>query len=220
VLDLRHYLQRVAVLAATSGALLGATATDAAAAQPWAKPLQPISVTRAFAPPPNPYAAGHRGVDLAGSVGQSVFAAQAGEVSYAAILAGRGVVVVVHGSLRTTYEPVEASVRRGAHVARGQQIGTLESGHPGCPVSACLHWGLLRAEQYLDPMTMLIRRRIRLLPLSDQPQSAVSAETPPASGTSMSSASSSPPAPLAPSPVAWSVAALAGGGVIFALRRR
>jgi murein DD-endopeptidase MepM/ murein hydrolase activator NlpD len=223
VLSPRHYLQRAAVLAAATGALLGA-ATGVAAAQPWAKPLQPISVTRAFALPPNPYAAGHRGVDLAGSVGQSVFAAQAGEVSYAASLAGRGVVVVVHGSLRTTYEPVLATVRRGIHVARGQQIGTLESGHAGCPVDACLHWGLLRGQQYLDPMSMLVHQQIRLLPLTGQPQDAAPTHTGSSFPGSISTLQTMTPvaslSPVEPAAITWSVAALAGGGVIFALRRR
>ena len=79
----------------------------------WQAPLRPMTVTRSFQPPPTPYAAGHRGVDLGGEPGQPVLAAAAGVISYAGPLAGRGVVVVVHGALRTTYEPVQATVRRG-----------------------------------------------------------------------------------------------------------
>jgi murein DD-endopeptidase MepM/ murein hydrolase activator NlpD len=75
------------------------------------------------------------------------------------------VVSVDHaGGLRTTYEPVEASVGAGASVARGSPIGTLTAGHGGCPVAACLHWGLRRGEAYLDPMLLLRPPRIRLLP--------------------------------------------------------
>jgi murein DD-endopeptidase MepM/ murein hydrolase activator NlpD len=145
-------------------------------------------------------------------------AAAAGDVSYAANLAGRGVVVVVHGSLRTTYEPVKATVRRGMHVERGQQIGTLEPGHTGCPVSACLHWGLLRGEQYLDPMTMLKRAPIRLLPLTAQPDATSVSDSNPT--LKARGASAIPENPPAPSPLAWSLATLAGGGMILALRRR
>jgi len=53
-------------------------------------PLQPQpQVVRAFDPPDSPFGAGHRGVDLAGSVGQPVFAALAGRVTFAAPFAGR-----------------------------------------------------------------------------------------------------------------------------------
>ena len=55
-----------------------------------------------------------------------------GVVVFAGPLAGRGVVSIEHaGGLRTTYEPVTASVTAGASVAAGQPIGTLEAGHAG-----------------------------------------------------------------------------------------
>jgi murein DD-endopeptidase MepM/ murein hydrolase activator NlpD len=203
--------------------LLAVAVATAAAAQPWTAPLRPLSVTRAFAAPPNPYAAGHRGVDLAGSVGQTVVAAEAGQVSYAADLAGRDVIAVVHGSLRTTYEPVRATVKRGSLVTRGQEIGTLEAGHPGCPVTACLHWGLLRGQLYLDPMEMLRPAAIRLLPLTAPPRmdsvavtTASPTERPSLSGASIAPSDSWP----GPSATVWSAAALAGAGLIFTFRRR
>jgi len=139
----------------------------AAAAADWVLPLdgEPV-VTRAFDPPAAPYGPGHRGVDLAGAPGQSVRAAGAGTIGYAAVLAGRGVVTVRHSDgLRTTYEPVSAAVQVGQAVQPGQPIGSLQTGHLGCPVSACLHWGLLRGEAYLDPMSLLSLGPIRLLPL-------------------------------------------------------
>jgi murein DD-endopeptidase MepM/ murein hydrolase activator NlpD len=69
------------------------------------------------------------------------------------------------GGLRTTYEPVIATVHTGDAVTAGQSLGALEAGHPGCPVAACLHWGLRRGEQYLDPLALLGLGRVRLLPL-------------------------------------------------------
>jgi murein DD-endopeptidase MepM/ murein hydrolase activator NlpD len=83
-------------------------------------------------------------------------------VSYAGLLAGRGVVVVVHGVLRTTYEPVTASVRVGQAVAAGQVLGRLATGH--CP-TGCLHWGLLRGDVYLDPVQLVGPGPSRLLPV-------------------------------------------------------
>ncbi len=138
----------------------------AASAGSWVAPLpEPLTVTRPFDPPANPYAAGHRGVDLAGVPGQEVRTAGAGTVVYAGLLAGRGVVSVEHtDGLRTTYEPVLASVAAGMALSLGQVIGALEAGHAGCPAPACLHWGLKRGESYLDPMLLLDQGPVRLLP--------------------------------------------------------
>jgi murein DD-endopeptidase MepM/ murein hydrolase activator NlpD len=126
-------------------------------------------VVRLFDPPPQPWLAGHRGVDLAAPVSTEIDAAGSGTVVYAGRLAGRGVVSVAHaGGLRTTYEPVSSPLTVGDLVAGGQRIGTLESGHAGCPAPACLHWGLLRGEQYLDPLALLGLGQVRLLPLDDR----------------------------------------------------
>src|SRR5262245_48381380 len=73
----------------------------------WRWPLPPVPrVVRDYDPPPRPWLRGHRGVDLAARPGQPVYAAGAGRVGYAGRLAGRGVVAVVHGPLRTSYLPV------------------------------------------------------------------------------------------------------------------
>jgi murein DD-endopeptidase MepM/ murein hydrolase activator NlpD len=129
-------------------------------------PVQPPSVVRPFDPPPQPWHAGHRGVDLAAAPAVVVHAAGAGTVVYAGVIAGRGVVSVAHpGGLRTTYEPVAPTVAVGDVVAAGDELGTLEAGHLGCPAAACLHWGLRRGDVYLDPLALLGLGRARLLPL-------------------------------------------------------
>ena len=122
-------------------------------------------MARGFDPPASRYGTGHRGVDLSSSAGAAVRASAAGRVTYAGRLAGRGVVVVTHGSLRTTYEPVVAAVRVGQAVALGEVVGRLSVGHAGCPTQACLHWGLRRGEEYLDPVRLVARGPVRLLPL-------------------------------------------------------
>lgn len=109
-------------------------------------------VAAGFDPPSEPWGPGHRGVDLAASVGDEVLAAAAGTVSYAGVLAGRGVVVVRHGVLRTTYEPVSAAVRVGDSVAAGQPIGRLTAGGH---CAGCLHWGLREDDRYLDPLLLV-----------------------------------------------------------------
>jgi murein DD-endopeptidase MepM/ murein hydrolase activator NlpD len=133
----------------------------------------PGTVTRLFDPPPHYFGRGHRGADVAGRPGLAVVAAGAGVVVFAGRVAGRGVVSVEHADgLRTTYEPVSVAVVAGARVRRGDPLGGLEAGHRGCPVAACLHWGLRRpsttagagALEYLDPLLLLGLGPVRLLP--------------------------------------------------------
>ena len=131
----------------------------------WSRPVDG-AVTRPFDPPPDRFGAGHRGADLAGAPGSPVRAAGDGVVVFAGMVAGRPVVSVDHaGGLRTTYEPVDTSVGAGQPVARGAVLGTLAAGHAGCPVAACLHWGLRRGEVYLDPLSLLAPPEVRLLPM-------------------------------------------------------
>ncbi|MFN8194791.1 MAG: peptidoglycan DD-metalloendopeptidase family protein [Nocardioidaceae bacterium] len=122
-------------------------------------------VVRAFDPPEVVWGVGHRGVDLLGSPGEAVHAALAGRVSFGAILAGRGVVVVDHGDTRTTYQPVTATLPVGTPVAAGDVIGTLQVGGSHCPPAACLHWGWRRGDRYLDPLLLVGLGPVRLLPL-------------------------------------------------------
>jgi murein DD-endopeptidase MepM/ murein hydrolase activator NlpD len=129
-------------------------------------PLRPEpSVVTGFDPPDDPWGSGHRGVDLAGRVGQQVLAALPGRVTFAGRLAGKGVVTVSHGDTRTTYEPVAASVAVGDRVAAGDPVGTLELVLGHCLPAACLHWGWLRGETYLDPLMLVGAGPVRLLPL-------------------------------------------------------
>lgn len=129
-------------------------------------PLQPEpEVLEGFDPPEDPWGSGHRGVDLAGSQGQVVRAAMAGRISFAGVLAGRGVVVVDHGDTRTTYEPVVAKVVVGDRVGAGDPIGRLELRGSHCLPRACLHWGWRRGDVYLDPLLLVGGGPIRLLPL-------------------------------------------------------
>ena len=119
-------------------------------------PLRPRpAVVRGFDQPSSAWGAGHRGADLAGHVGQPVRAAQAGTVSFVGRIAGVGSVSVSHGSTRTTYQPVEASVRRGVAVAEGAVIGHLALVGSHCLPRACLHWGLIAGDTYLDPLILV-----------------------------------------------------------------
>ncbi|WP_180685564.1 murein hydrolase activator EnvC family protein [Streptomyces gossypiisoli] len=135
-------------------------------------------VLRGWEPPATRYGRGHRGVDLAAPPGAPVRAIAPGRVSYAGRVAGKGVVSVeLSGTgtppLRTTYEPVRASVRKGDEVAAGEVVGTVEPRGSHC-TTTCVHWGLRRGDTYVDPLSVLppwlLRRGpSRLLPVLGVP---------------------------------------------------
>nr|WP_256356245.1 peptidoglycan DD-metalloendopeptidase family protein [Streptomyces sp. PKU-EA00015] len=135
-------------------------------------------VVRGWAPPASPYGAGHRGVDLAARPGTPVRAAAAGRVAFAGRVANRGVLVISltdtgDPPLRTTYEPVRPLVDKGEEVTAGQVVATIEAGPAHC-AAGCLHWGLLRGTEYLNPLSLLppslLRRPpSRLLPVFGVP---------------------------------------------------
>ncbi|QUC63280.1 M23 family metallopeptidase [Streptomyces sp. A2-16] len=158
-------------------ALLAPAATDTsvpALGRAWPVGARP-AVLRGWEPPATVYGRGHRGVDLAAPPGAPVRAVATGRVSFAGRVAGKGVVSVelTGTDLRTTYEPVTASVEKGDEVTAGEVVGVVEPTGSHCP-STCVHWGLLRGETYLDPLSLLppwlLRRGpSRLLPVLGVP---------------------------------------------------
>ncbi len=152
-------------------ALVASTPAGADGADRLSWPLRPRpDVVRGFDAPTPDWNRGHRGVDLAGRVDQPVYAAGPATVVFAGVLAGRPVVSLAHpGGLRTSYEPVQATVRMGQRVDGSTPLGRLQAGHPGCTAAACLHWGAMwgpaaRAD-YVDPLGLLASTRVRLKPL-------------------------------------------------------
>ena len=131
-------------------------------------PLRAAAVVqRGFALPAVVWGSGHRGVDLSAKAGEAVLAAASGTVAFAGSIAGKPVVSIDHGSVRTTYEPVITTLSVGKRVALGQVIGVLGTGGH-CP--GCLHWGLREGKSYLDPLLLLGGRggRLRLVPESQR----------------------------------------------------
>ena len=163
------------VLAPLPAAAGVAVATEVAPATRWAWPLDPrAGVLAGFDAPAGPFAAGHRGVDLAAGVGQPVLAAGAGTVAFAGSVAGRPVLSIDHpGGLRTTYEPVgvlDADVRVGDRVAAGAPVGRVTAAPGHCLPVTCLHWGLRAGpglSRYEDPLSLLGLQPVRLLPVWD-----------------------------------------------------
>jgi murein DD-endopeptidase MepM/ murein hydrolase activator NlpD len=168
----------------TALVLAGSTATPAATllppAPPVTSPVAPVApaagavwplaprpaVAVPFRAPPTPWSAGHRGVDLAADVGQPVRSALAGQVTFAGLVAGRGVVVVTHpGGLRTSYEPVDDRALVGRAVRAGDPIGVVGPAPGHCAPATCLHWGLRRSADYVDPLTLVGSGPPVLLPI-------------------------------------------------------
>ncbi|MFD6447123.1 murein hydrolase activator EnvC family protein [Promicromonospora sp. NPDC060204] len=167
--------------AADSGAGAGADARAAGTGYvpPVAGVDPPAGVERLFDPPAEEWGAGHRGVDLAAAAGARVLSPGPGVVTFAGQVARRGVVVVTHpDGLRSSLEPVAASVPVGTAVAAGTAVGVVEAGadEPGagatdpgttqnhCAPRSCVHWGVRRGERYVDPLSLLDRPPIVLLP--------------------------------------------------------
>jgi murein DD-endopeptidase MepM/ murein hydrolase activator NlpD len=147
-------------------AAIASQSSPALAASQWGWPIDPAHISAGFDRSPKNWLPGHRGVDLVGRSGDQVLAAGNGVVDFAGLVAGKGVVVIRHGAIRTTYEPVTASVLVGSKVRVGDVIGTLTAGESHCSTQtsvSCLHWGLIRGETYLNPLG-LVKMRVRLLP--------------------------------------------------------
>ncbi|WP_336115003.1 murein hydrolase activator EnvC family protein [Streptomyces sp. PTD9-10] len=145
-----------------------------AIARAWPVGVRPL-VLRGWEPPATVYGPGHRGVDLAAPPGAPVRAVAPGRVTFAGRVAGRGVVSVqlAGTDLRTTYEPVSPLVRKGDTVGTAEVVGTVEATGSHCS-GTCVHWGLLRDETYLDPLSLLPpwllhRGPSRLLPVLGVP---------------------------------------------------
>jgi len=130
-------------------------------------PLSPRpAVRRRFEQPRDQWSPGHRGVDLLAAVGQPVLSAGDGVVVFSGVIASRGVITVRHPrGLRTSYEPVDERLSTGTLVRRGDRIGLVGSAAGHCVPLTCVHWGVISAQTYLDPLSLLGFGRPILLPL-------------------------------------------------------
>jgi murein DD-endopeptidase MepM/ murein hydrolase activator NlpD len=130
----------------------------------WDWPLAPRpAVLRAFDPPDKPWLSGHRGVDLqAAADGGPVTAPESGTVSFVGVVVDRPVITIDHGNgLRSSFEPVESSLAAGAAVSKGDVVGTVVQGH--CASLPCIHWGVRRGEEYLNPLSLVTDLRPSIL---------------------------------------------------------
>jgi murein DD-endopeptidase MepM/ murein hydrolase activator NlpD len=137
--------------------------------------LRPVRgpIVRRFEPPPTPFAAGHRGIDMAVPAGTPVLASNDGVVAFAGRVGFELFVSIDHpDGLRTTYSFLSAvSVARGEVVPRGRPIAASGPGHAGS-TEPHLHFGARIGEAYIDPEPLLldglrrdVSQAIRLVPV-------------------------------------------------------
>lgn len=129
------------------------------------------SVARLFDPPAARWSAGHRGVDLLAAPGDPVRSPADGVVEFSGVVVDRTVLTVRHpDGLRSSLEPLVEPLARGTPVRTGQVVATLAGppgpdGHPGhCAPATCLHWGVRRGDEYVDPLGLLRPGPVVLLP--------------------------------------------------------
>lgn len=146
--------------------LVPAPATGQPASPPgsWSWPLSPRpAVLRVFDPPDRPWLSGHRGVDLQTAYdGAPVTSPAAGTVAFVGFVVDRPVVTIDHGNgLRSSFEPVESTLRPGDAVAEGSVLGRALPGH--CGGTPCIHWGVRRGDDYLNPLAFVMDLRPSIL---------------------------------------------------------
>jgi murein DD-endopeptidase MepM/ murein hydrolase activator NlpD len=165
---------RLAALAAVVvGLMLPAFPSIAATSPPvgsWTWPIEG-RVVRGFEPPPTPFSAGHRGIDIAAAFGTPVHAPADGVVSFSGFVAGELFLTIDHGDgYRSTDSWLgQVLVRKGTAVKRGDVIALSGRGDPKVAVEN-LMFGVRIGDDYIDPLTVLTPQSavdlIRLAPLT------------------------------------------------------
>ena len=167
------------VAALVAGLALGGPSGAAAVQSSTPGYLRPVKgpIIRHFEPPPTPFAAGHRGIDMAVPIETQVVASNAGVVAFAGLVATELFVSIDHpDGIRTTYSFLTSvAVKKGDVVARGQPIASSGPGHAGS-TQPHLHFGARIGETYIDPEPLLLdglrrdlSQAIRLVPIPEEP---------------------------------------------------
>jgi murein DD-endopeptidase MepM/ murein hydrolase activator NlpD len=106
--------------------------------------------------PVHRWSPGHRGIDIAATAGTPVRAPADGVVTVSRRVVDREVLTIEHpDGLRSSLEPLAGGVAEGTVVLGGSVVGTVADGGTHCGGADCLHWGVRRGAQYLDPLSLL-----------------------------------------------------------------
>jgi murein DD-endopeptidase MepM/ murein hydrolase activator NlpD len=127
----------------------------------WQMPfLSPHALIRPYLQPNSDYSAGHRGIDLAASFGETIYAPADGEVLYSGKLVDRGVLSIIHaGEMISELEPICSTLRPGDKVKKGTAVGSLcapdATYKAHCPKSTCVHFSLRITGAYVSPQSLI-----------------------------------------------------------------
>jgi len=144
----------------------------------WSWPVTPVRITGWFDRPDQVWSAGHRGIDLELRPGSLIRSIGSGQVAFVGIVAGTPVIAIEHPGtgLRSTYQPVDPTVKMGDTVTQGALIGSLAAplarseeggidGAGGHCDGRCLHLGIRGRNGYVDPLSILPRLAAILKPI-------------------------------------------------------
>lgn len=129
---------------------------------PLAMPLafqSPEDTINHYIAPMTEYGEGHRGIDLATQIGETVLSPADGEISFVGKVGYRNVISVRFGnSLTASLEPVCSAMLEGTFVLMGEEIGLVCEPDPDyvwhCPKS-CLHFGTRSEAGYFSPLALI-----------------------------------------------------------------
>lgn len=134
------------------------------------------AVVRGFDSRAGPYGPGHRGIDIAASVGELVRSPAAGRVVFAGRVAGTNwVSLLVAPGVVVTLGPLLDPTATADRIGRRTPVGRVGPGHSTPPVGraawgregATLHLSVRVDGVYVDPLAYLVDRpRPRLAPLA------------------------------------------------------
>jgi murein DD-endopeptidase MepM/ murein hydrolase activator NlpD len=157
---MRFRIILVALCALLGGTSLAIAAEERPVPREGAEHTVPLygELLRVYDAPPDPFAPGHRGVDVGAPEGSSVRASAPGVVSFAGSVAGNLSVTIDHGGgLVTSYSFLGTTqVSRGTAVEQGEVIGTVGRGHTGSGLPTHVHLSSRRDGFYFDPLELYV----------------------------------------------------------------
>jgi len=187
-------------------------------AQAWSWPIDG-PVLRPFVFGPDPYAGGqHRGIDVAGALGESVRAPVAGIVSFVGSVPAGGRALTIRtgdGYSVTLLQLGSIAAQRGEEVAEGARVGAVGESADAVTREPHVHLGVRRTadeEGYLDPLAFLPERSKVVSPAPSpaaapppaQPQPAPPAQRVEQPAPPPAAADPQPAPPIAPAAPTWS----------------
>lgn len=128
----------------------------------WLPPFgAPLHVTGAYRPPPTPYTAGHRGIDIPAVPGSVLAAPAPGTVEFVGVVVDRGTLTIrVDADTVYSWEPIASTLSVGDQLVAGAPLGTAARG--GHCATECVHLGVRVRGEYVSPLRYLLGRPVLL----------------------------------------------------------